>query len=217
MIVALSGIGEQWIGGDIAVRPCHIGASPAIGRSTEAENIVEPGDRCGRGGEGATFVSGLPRLRDYYVIGQFDHASAILDKDAGTIGIKTAHGDGIIVDNRIIDDHGAVENRQVDARAVAGCIAGDDILDDQSLRPSHVNAASGSYSLTFRDISLDNIPFDDRGLGVFQVYAASSSSPVVGDYIIENLRGALSLDEDSATTSSDTEIIEVVGDGVLLY
>jgi len=212
MIVALSGIGEQGISGDIAVRPCHIGASPAIGRSTGAKGIVGSDNRWFWGKEGATVESGLTRLPDYYVIGQFGHAGAALDKDAGTVRV-----DGVIVGNRVIDEHGAVGDPQVDARAISSFIAGDDILDDQSLRNTRVDAASGICSGTCQDIPLDDIPFDDRGFGVFHFYAASSSSPVVGDYIVENLRGALSLDEDSATTSSDTEIIEVVGDGVLLY
>src|SRR5262245_52266511 len=41
MKVALNGIGEQWISRDIAVRPCLIGATPAIGHSAAAKNIVE--------------------------------------------------------------------------------------------------------------------------------------------------------------------------------
>jgi hypothetical protein len=45
MIVALSGIGEQGISGDIAVRPCLIGANPTIGHSAGAKDIVESDDR----------------------------------------------------------------------------------------------------------------------------------------------------------------------------
>ena len=40
MIVALSGIGEKGISGDIAVCPCPIGAIPAIGHSAAAKDIV---------------------------------------------------------------------------------------------------------------------------------------------------------------------------------
>ena len=45
MIVALSGIGEQGISGDIAVPSCHIGAIPAIGHSAGAKDIAESDDR----------------------------------------------------------------------------------------------------------------------------------------------------------------------------
>ena len=45
MIVALSVIGEPGISGDIAVRPRLIGATPAIGHSAAAKDIVESDDR----------------------------------------------------------------------------------------------------------------------------------------------------------------------------
>jgi hypothetical protein len=45
MIVALSGIGEKGISGDIAVCPCPIGAIPAIGQSAAAKDIVESDGR----------------------------------------------------------------------------------------------------------------------------------------------------------------------------
>src|SRR5262245_43370678 len=84
MKVALSGIGELGISGDIAIRPCLIGATPGIGHSAGAEDIVESGDRRIRVAV-ATVETGLPGLRDYYVIGQFR-------LDIGSIGVDLGSG-----------------------------------------------------------------------------------------------------------------------------
>jgi hypothetical protein len=98
MIVALSGIGEQWISGDVAVRPCHIGATTAIGHSAGAEDIVGLDDRADMAVEVPTVETGLPGIGDYYVIGQFCPAIISIGKDAGTVC-------GVIVGNRVIDKY----------------------------------------------------------------------------------------------------------------
>jgi hypothetical protein len=84
MIVALSGIGEPGISRDIAVRPCHIGATPAIGHSACAKDIVESADRLFMY-EGTTVKTGLPGFCDYYVISQFRPETESIGKDAGTV------------------------------------------------------------------------------------------------------------------------------------
>src|SRR5262245_9284750 len=84
MIVALSGIGEQGISGDIAVRPCLIGATPAIGHSAGAKDIVESDDQRILVVDVATVEAGLPGFCDYYVIGQFRPAIGSIGNDAGT-------------------------------------------------------------------------------------------------------------------------------------
>ena len=99
MIVALSGIGEQGISRDIAVRPCLIGASPAIGRSAGAKDIVESDDRLMLA-DCATVETGLPGFCDYYVIGQFYTGIASIGIDAGT------DEGGVVVGNRVIDEIG---------------------------------------------------------------------------------------------------------------
>jgi hypothetical protein len=90
MIVALSGIGEQGISGDVSVPPGHIGASTAIGRSACAIDIVEPNDRrilvdrrILEGG-GATVETDLSGVGDYYVIDQCSLPIESIGKDAGT-------------------------------------------------------------------------------------------------------------------------------------
>src|SRR5262245_38088996 len=99
MIVALSGIGEQGISGDVAVRPCHIGDGPAIGHSAGAEDIVESNDRRILGGEAGTVETGLPGFCDYYVIGQFRLCTDPQGKDS-----RTVRG-GVVVGDRVIDEY----------------------------------------------------------------------------------------------------------------
>src|SRR5262245_59260755 len=85
MIVALSGIGEQWIKRNIVVLPCHIGDGLGIGHSVDAEDIVESDDRRLLVGEDEKVETGLPGFCDYYVIGQFRLHAVSKGKDAGTI------------------------------------------------------------------------------------------------------------------------------------
>src|SRR5262245_33509509 len=98
MIVAVSGIGEQWISGDIAVRPWPVGASPVIGHSAGAEDIVESDDQASMAVEVTTVETGLSGLCDYYVIGQFRPAIISIGEDAGTVC-------GVVVGNRVIDKY----------------------------------------------------------------------------------------------------------------
>src|SRR5215510_2506703 len=116
MIVALSGIGEQGISGDIALRPCLIRASPTIGHSTGAEDIVEPDNRVNMAVGGTTVETGLPGFCDYYVIGQFHLVIGSIGKDARTVC------GGVVVGNRVIDEYrptdAGVGNYPVDTSAV---------------------------------------------------------------------------------------------------
>src|SRR5262245_352414 len=98
MKVALSGIGEQGISRDIAVHPCPIGATPAIGHSAGAENIVESCDRRILAESVATVKTELPGFCDYYVIGQFRPGISSIGKDAGTVYV------GVVVGNSVIDE-----------------------------------------------------------------------------------------------------------------
>src|SRR6266508_1372432 len=98
MIVALSGIGEQGISGDIVVRPCHIAATPAIGHSVGAKDIVESNDWRILVVEAATVETELSGFCDYYVIGQFRLRIESSGKDAGT------DRGGVVVGNRVIDE-----------------------------------------------------------------------------------------------------------------
>src|SRR5262245_36761615 len=99
MIVVLSEIGEHGIIRDVAVRPCHIGAVPAIGRSAAtAENIVESDDRRILTIEIVTVETGLPGFCVYYVIGQFRPSIGAEVIDAGT-GCG-----GVVIGNRVIED-----------------------------------------------------------------------------------------------------------------
>src|SRR5215468_7591167 len=98
MIVALSEIGEHGISRDVAVRPCHIGAVPAIGHSATAENIVESDDRRILAAETVTEETGLPGFCVYYVIGQFRPSIGAEVIDAGT-GCG-----GVVIGNRVIED-----------------------------------------------------------------------------------------------------------------
>jgi len=84
MIVALSGIGEPGISGDIAVHPCLIGASPAIGQSVDTKDIVESDYRLMLAKIVATVETELPGFCDYYVIGQFRPGIESIGNDAGT-------------------------------------------------------------------------------------------------------------------------------------
>jgi hypothetical protein len=99
MIVALSGIGEQGISGDIALRPCPVGAIPAIGHSAAAEDIVESNDRRILVSEGLTVETGLRGFCDYYVIGQFRLDTESIGKYSGT------EEGGVVVGNRVIDEY----------------------------------------------------------------------------------------------------------------
>src|SRR5262252_101971 len=138
MIVALSGIGEQGIIGDIAVRPCLIGASPAIGHSAGAEDIVESYDRlilC----EGATIEADFPGFCDYDVVGQFRPLIGSLSIDAGTVCAAV-----VVVGNRVIDEYRSTKFPG-ETSTGRGLIADDEILDDQSARNTvHVDAASAT-------------------------------------------------------------------------
>src|SRR5262245_46352490 len=98
MIVALSGIGEQWIGEDVAVRSCHIWAGSGISHSAAAENIVESDGRRILAVETSTVETGLPGFCVYYVIGQFRLYIWAYVKDAGT------GSGGVVVGNRVIED-----------------------------------------------------------------------------------------------------------------
>ena len=210
MKVALSGVDELGISGDIPVLPCPIRASPIIGQSAGAKDIVESGDRdagC------VTEESGLPGFCDYYVIGQF-YTWKSIGKDAGT-----EYG-AVVVGNRVIDKD-AVESKREDTSSGSGLIAGDEILDDQSL---HIirngDATSLTASLTWHEdtISLNDTSFDDRGCSPpTQADASSTSTHVVGDYIVEDFDGTNPYDEDSTTSSDVADIIDVAGDGIQLY
>src|SRR5215510_14128693 len=132
MIVALSGVGEQGISGDIAVRPCLIGASPAISQSVDAENIAESDDRLSLVEEPATVESELPGFCDYYVIGQF------------RLGIESV-GNGLITGDDILDDQSIRNIHHVEAASLTshGIIPLDDIpFDDRGSSRKHVDAAS---------------------------------------------------------------------------
>src|SRR6266508_3429291 len=166
MIVTLSGGDELGISGDIAVRPCLVGAIPAIGRSAAAKDIVESDGRRFLY-EGAAVKTGLPGFCDYYVIGE--------NADA---------------------------NKRVDTSAGNGLIAGDEILDDQSLHLiHHVDAASltltASVTWLGDTISLNDISFDDRGSIHIHEDASSIRIHVVGDYIVEDLWRTNPYDADS--------------------
>src|SRR5262249_11236324 len=146
MIVALSGIGEQGISRDIAVRPCLIGATPGISRSACAEDIVESNGRV----NAATVESGLPGFCDYYVIGQFRPDIDSIDIVAGPVS-------GFVVGDRVIDEPGSrIADYPIDASAFRGMIAGDQILDYHSIRHKHQPDASPPTADT---IPLDDIPF----------------------------------------------------------
>src|SRR5262245_52344040 len=101
-------------------------------------------------------------------------------------------------------------------------IAGDEILDDQSINIICPDAASLTF-LTFQldPVPLDDIPFGDRSPK--HVDAASfNRTHVVGDHIVEDLYAAIyrrtPLDADSTTKSSGTDIGRVVAsDGIHLY
>src|SRR5262245_4580859 len=185
MIVALSWIGEHGIKRNIVVRPCLIRASPTIGHSTGAEDIVEPDDRVNMAGD-TTVETGLPGFCDYYVIGQFHLVMGSIGKDARTVC------GGVVVGNRVIDEYRPTDagagNYPVDTSAVRRLIAGDDILDDQRTRIIHrVDAAS----LTSQDIiPLNDIPFDDRGCSSPRDVDAASTPiiHVVGDHLVQHLR-----------------------------
>src|SRR5262249_49072723 len=98
MIVALSGIGEYGVSGNIVVRPCLIGASPSIGHSADAKDIVESDSRRILV-EVATVETGLSGFCDYYVIAQFRLDIESIGKDAGT------DEGGVVVGNRVIDEY----------------------------------------------------------------------------------------------------------------
>src|SRR5215510_2729251 len=98
MIVALSGIGEQGIGLDVAVHPCLIGAILVICLSAAAEDIVESNDRRILVREGLAVEARLPGFCDYYVIGQCRLAAESIGKDAGT------EEGGAVIGNRVIDE-----------------------------------------------------------------------------------------------------------------
>src|SRR5215510_1706799 len=180
MVVALSGISEQGISGDIAVGPCLIGATPAISQSVDTKDIVKPDDRRILVEEPATVETELPGFCDYYVIGQFCPVIKSISNDAGT------EEGAVVVGNRIIDEYrstGGGRNYPGETSAVIGLIAGNEILDDQSIRNiRHVEAASlASQGI----IPLDDIPFDDRGSSSKHVDAPSKQTRVVGDHIVE--------------------------------
>lgn len=131
MIVAISGIGEQGISGDIALTSCLTGASPVIGLSAAAEDIVESNDRRILITEGLTVETGLRWFCDYYVIGQFRLDAESIGKDAGT------DEGGVVVGNRVIDECRSLREVGYPVKTCAefGLIAGDEILNDQSLQP----------------------------------------------------------------------------------
>src|SRR5262245_33389667 len=104
MIAALSGIGEQWISGNIAIHPCLIGANPAIGHSAAAKDIVESGDRRIPVVGGATVEAGLPGFCDDYVIGQFRPGIESIGKDAGTVLGAVVVGNRVIHESRSAGD-----------------------------------------------------------------------------------------------------------------
>src|SRR5262245_6406739 len=201
MIVTLSWIGEQGISRDIAVRPCHIGAIPAIGHSAAAEDIVESNDRLILVGEGLTVETVLRRFCDYYVIGQFRLEAESIGKDAGTDEV------GVVVDNRVIDEYRSLRESGFPGKTCAdiGLIAGDEILDDLSFKP--IRQVDAAPRTARNMIPLDDIPFDDQGSSPGHVDATSctyqleSTHPVVGDHIVEDLRERSSMDTDPATPS----------------
>src|SRR5215813_802785 len=104
MVVALSGIGELGISGYIAVRPCLIGASPAISHTVDAEDIVESDDRVNMAVSGAAEETGLPGFCDYYVIGQFHLVISSIGINGGTVCRD------IVVGNRVIDEYRSTDS-----------------------------------------------------------------------------------------------------------
>src|SRR5262249_28197546 len=217
MIVALSGIGEQGISGDVAVRPCHIGAGPCISHSAGAEDIVESEDWRILVVEESTGETGLPGFCDYYVIGQFRLGIEFFGKDAGT------ECGGVVVGNRVIDEYRSTLACHVETSAVAkGLIAGDEILDNQGIRIQttiSVDAASLTACLTSHGINpLDAIIFEDLRSAAIQADAAPSLTLITRDHIVEDLYRRTTLDVDSPTTScSGTNIVGVASDYVPLY
>src|SRR5262245_30965343 len=98
-------------------------------------------------------------------------------------------------------------------------IAGDEILDDQSIRNIRNDAASGVGG----SIPLDDIIFDDRGSIPSQEDAASKpNQTIVGDHIVEDLHVEAiyrrSPTDEYSTTGTErfdpTENNVVAGDGV---
>src|SRR5262249_34795440 len=195
MIVPLSGIGKQGIRLDMPVHPCPIGATPAIGHSASAENIVKSCDRRILAESVATVKTGLPGFCDYYVIGQFRPEISSIGKDAGTVCV------GVVVGNSVIDecrstDAGGTE--QVETSAVKmGLIACDEILDDQRVRITLYGEAASLVGI----IPFDDISFDDRGFDRRNVEAAPSRTRVFGDHIVQDLCSRSPLDADCATKS----------------
>src|SRR5262245_42363733 len=209
MEVAMSGISQERSGEAIAVVPCLMAETAAISQSVDTKDIVKPDDRRILVEEPATVETELPGFCDYYVIGQFCPVIESISNDAGT------EEGGVVVGNRIIDEYrstGGGRNYPGETSAVIGLIAGNEILDDQSIRNiRHVEAASlASQGI----IPLDDIPFDDRGSSSKHVDATSKQTRVVGDHIVEDFRRRSPPDADSTTTSSATKIGAVAGDGV---